>query len=93
MLRGGLLAHGVNYDGGQRISIAHFMHAYTLAELGLAGPPLNSTVPPPGWEDVSSDESDNDDDSSAAVRALQNGSFGGFLVLVAGVCAAVGVML
>lgn len=40
MLRGGLLAHGVTYDGGQRISIAHFMHDYMLQEAGLGEPPL-----------------------------------------------------
>ncbi|KZV93451.1 hypothetical protein EXIGLDRAFT_576784, partial [Exidia glandulosa HHB12029] len=28
MLRGGLFAHGVTYKGGQRVSIAHFMHEY-----------------------------------------------------------------
>lgn len=76
MLRGGELAHGVSYGGGQRISIAHFLHAYTLKELGLEGPPLNSTVPPDGWNDVttdpghdsSSDEEGNEEEgvSSAA---------------------------
>ena len=39
------------------------------------------------------DGASEDDPQSAAVRALQNGSFGGFLLLVAGVCAGVGVML
>lgn len=46
MLRGGLLTHGVTYDGGQRVSIAHFMHDYMLREAGLGEPPLTRAKDP-----------------------------------------------
>ena len=46
MLRGGLLKHSVSYEGGQRISIAHFLHQYMLNELDECIPPLSAVTAP-----------------------------------------------
>ena len=39
-LRGGILKHRVSFSGGQRVSIAHFMHKEQLKEVGVMAVPL-----------------------------------------------------
>ena len=51
LLRGAELPHAVRYGGGFRISVANFLHGYTLKEYGLEGPPVFSMSPPDRWED------------------------------------------
>lgn len=46
MLRGSLLAHGVEYGGGQRISIAHFLHNSMLRDVQAGPPPLTAAKAP-----------------------------------------------
>lgn len=63
MLRGGFLPHEVTYHGGQRVSIAHFMHAYMLKEAGIGAPPLTAAQNPsrPSKREVSASEQDEKD--------------------------------
>lgn len=45
MLRGAMISHGVTYQGGQRVCIAHFMHQTSLADIQRGVPPMTSFNP------------------------------------------------
>lgn len=46
MVRGSLLLHSVQFEGGQRMAVVHFMHSYMINEAGLGRPPMTDVVTP-----------------------------------------------
>jgi len=45
LVRGGMIAHGVRYTGGQRVCVAHFQHRTMLQAYDEPAPEINKYIP------------------------------------------------